>query len=285
MKKGLEELKNIDYEVIASKVHIVQTTLEDIINKRFDKLHPVKAKGFIKILERELELDLSDWMQEFEAYYSVKEPQVPTIDKLNAEVKETEKKGFSKLTITIFALVVIAVFGYLLTLKSTSGIENNGSHLQTEINDTNANVAFNISFDANNTDKNATKDANGTDQNKTTSAAAPVAAPVAAQSFYVEPTSRVWIGIRYMDTNTSRWFETTTDKRFDFNTSRDQLVSFGHAQVKIVAGSTVIDSKPGGKIRFHYKNGKLQEISADEYDKLTAKTETKKEGDKPKKQQ
>ncbi|MDD3466752.1 MAG: hypothetical protein PHE67_06325 [Campylobacterales bacterium] len=283
MKKGLEELRSIDYEVIASKAHIMQTTLDDIVNKRFDKLNPVKAKGFIKILERELDLDLSDWMREFEAHYSIKEPEVPTIDRLNAEAKDEEKKGFSKVTITIFVLAVIGVFGYLLSLKSTSGIENNHSNLQTEVNDTNANVAFNIAFDSNASDANATKDANITEQNKTLSA--PAAAPVAAQSFYVEPTTKVWIGIRYMDTNVSRWFETTTDKRFDFNTSRDQLVSFGHAQVKVVAGATVIESKAGGKIRYHYKNGKLQEISAEEYDKLSGKVETKKEGDKPKKQQ
>jgi hypothetical protein len=289
MKKGLEELRSIDYEVVASKAHIMQTTLDDIVHKRFDKLNPVKAKGFIKILEREFDLDLSDWMREFEAHYSVKEPEIPTIDRLNAEVKDEEKKGFSKVTITIFVLAVIGVFGYLLSLKSTSGIENNHStNLQTEVNDTNANVAFNIAFDANKTDANKT-DTNTTEQNKTIPApvVAPTAtvAPVAAQSFYVEPSTKVWIGIRYMDTNVSRWFETTTAKRFDFNTSRDQLVSFGHAQVKIVAGATVIDSKPGGKIRFRYKNGKLQEISAEEYDKLSGKTETKKEGDKPKKQQ
>jgi cytoskeletal protein RodZ len=291
MKKGLEELRNIDYEVIASKAHIVQTTLDDILNKRFDRLHPVKAKGFIKILERELDLDLSDWMQEFDAYYSVKEPEIPTIDKLNAEAIESEKKGFSKITLTILFLAIIGVIAYVVRLQTSSGVETNASaHLQNEINDTNANVAFNISFDANGSDKNGTKDANATEQNKTAvdvNAAKVVkpalpSAPVAAQIFYVEPTKKVWIGIRYMDTNKSRWFETVAEHRFDFNTSREQLIAFGHAQVKIVSGANTIESRAGGKIRYYYKDGKLREVSEEEYNKLYGKAEGKKEGDKPK---
>ena len=39
MKKGLEELKNIDPQVIAARVHIVQTTIEDMLNKRFEKIN------------------------------------------------------------------------------------------------------------------------------------------------------------------------------------------------------------------------------------------------------
>ncbi len=284
MKKGLEELKNLDPEVVVSKAHIVQTTLDDIVNKRFDRLNPVKAKGLVKILEREFDLDLSEWTKEFEAFHSIKEPEVPTIDKLNAEAAKNDKKPTSKVALIALIAAVTIGGGYMLYVQnSLSTPETNGSTgLQTEINETNASISFNVAFDQNATDQNAT-DKNVTDKNITASADKNITAqhqnaPVAAQSsFFVEPTKKVWIGIRYLDTPTNKWFETVAEHKFDFNTSREQLVAFGHAQVKVVAGATTIESKAGGKIRYHYKNGKLREISEEEYNKLSGKTEAKKE--------
>jgi cytoskeletal protein RodZ len=282
MKKGLEELKNLDYELIVSKAHIMQSTLEHIINKRFENLNPVKAKGFVKILEREFDLDLSDWMQEFDAYYSIKEPEISTIDKLNAEVLKGGKKSSSKLALSIFVATAVAGIGFFVYLqqKTLSEDANGSTSLQNEINDTNASMAFNISFDANGSDMNGSKELNATEHNKSVTATEanttkPIAAATAAQgSFFVEPVKKVWIGIRYMDTNKSKWFETVAEHRFDFNSSREQLVAFGHSQVKVVTGASTIESKAGGKIRYHYKNGKLKEIGEEEYNKLSGKTDT-----------
>jgi len=289
MKKGLEELKNLSYELVASRAHIVQTAFEDIVNKRFDKLNPVKAKGLIKILEREFDLDLSEWTKEFEAYHAVREPEVPTIDKLHAEAIKNGKKPTSKIAMFIFAIAAIFGIGYVIYLQQNriSPEANTSTTLQNEINETNASIAFNIAFDENKSDHNKTSDQNTTEQNKTTalpeanattaaakSAATSVPTPqTAGGSFYVEPTKKVWIGIRYLDTNKSKWFETVAEHKFDFNTSREQLIAFGHSQVKVVAGTTTIESKAGAKVRYHYKNGKLREVSEEEYNKIAGKTE------------
>lgn len=292
MKKGLEELKNLDPEVVVSKAHIVQTTLEDIVNKRFDRLNPVKAKGLIKILEREFDLDLSEWTREFEAFHSIKEPEVPTIDKLNAEAAKNDKKPTSKIALVALAAAIAIGGGYMLYVQSNSvSPETNGSTgLQNEINETNASISFNVAFDQNTTDQNTT-DKNVTDKNITAPSAdknitaAHPNAPLGAQgSFFVEPTKKVWLGIRYLDTATNRWFETVAEHKFDFNGSREQLIAFGHSQIKVVAGGSTIESKAGGKVRYHYKNGKLREISEEEYNKLAGKTDAKKEANatKPK---
>ncbi|HOI83598.1 MAG TPA: hypothetical protein PKW30_04765 [Campylobacterales bacterium] len=292
MKKGLEELKNLDPEVVVSKAHIVQTTLEDIVNKRFDRLNHVKAKGLIKILEREFDLDLSEWTREFEAFHSIKEPEVPTIDKLNAEAAKNDKKPTSKIALIALAAAIAIGGGYMLYVQSNSvSPETNGSTgLQNEINETNASISFNVAFDQNTTDQNTT-DKNVTDKNITAPSAdknitaAHPNAPLGAQgSFFVEPTKKVWLGIRYLDTATNRWFETVAEHKFDFNGSREQLIAFGHSQIKVVAGGSTIESKAGGKVRYHYKNGKLREISEEEYNKLAGKTDAKKEANatKPK---
>lgn len=286
MKKGLEELKNLDYELVASKAHIMQSTLESIVNKRFDKLNPVKAKGFIKILEREFDLDLSEWVREFDAYYSIKEPEVPTIDKLNAEAVKSTDKNSPKIALAIFTAAALIGGGYFIYLKqnSVSPKANQSASLQNEINETNASMAFNISFDSNKSDANATHDdASNTEQNKSVAAIeanasklqANAAPTLAQKTFFIEPVTRVWVGIRYMDVNKSRWFETVAEKKMELNASREQLIVLGHRQVKIVAGDTTIESRAGAKVRYHYKDGKLREISEEEYNKLSGKTEQK----------
>jgi hypothetical protein len=284
MKKGLEELKNLDYGLVASKAHIMQSTLESIVNKRFDKLNPVKAKGFIKILEREFDLDLSEWVREFDAYYSIKEPEVPTIDKLNAEAVKSTDKNSPKIALAIFTAAALIGGGYFIYLKqnSVSLDTNQSASLQNEINETDASMAFNISFDSNKSDANAMHDdASNTEQNKSVASIeadasklqANAATTLAQKTFFIEPVTRVWVGIRYMDVNKSRWFETVAEKKMELNASREQLIVLGHRQVKIVAGDTTIESRAGAKVRYHYKDGKLREISKEEYDKLSGKTE------------
>ncbi len=292
MKKGLEELKNLSYELVASKAHIVQTTFDDIVNKRFEKLNPVKAKGLIKILEREFDLDLSEWTREFDAYHSIKEPELQTMDKLHAESIQKEKKPASKLALLLLGVAVFVGVGFILYLKQNSiSSEANmtTATLQSEINETNASAAFNIAFDENKSELNKTAEQNTTELNKTAAvpevnttavsskAPAPEAmAPVAAQgTFFIEPTKKVWIGIRYLDTNKSRWFETVVDHRFDLNASREQLIDIGHRQVKIVSGASVIEAKRGGEVWYHYKQGKLTEISKEEYNKIAGITNKK----------
>jgi len=290
MKKGLEELRNLDCELVASKAHIVQTTLDDIINKRFEKLNPVKAKGLIKILEREFELDLFEWTKEFEAYHAIKEPELPTMDKLHAESIQNDRKPTSKLALSLLAASLIVGIGYLIYLNqnSISPEANSTTTLQNEINETNASMAFNIAFDENKSEQNRSAERNVTEQNKTvpaesnaTIAIQPTkgaAAPGQAQgNFYMEPSNKVWIGIRYLDTNKSRWFETIAEHRFDFNSSREQLIDIGHRQVKLVVGTATIESQRGSEVWYHYKNGKLTEISKEEYSRLAGISNIKKD--------
>lgn len=62
------KLKQMDIEEVHRKTRITLVRLQDILEKRFDNIDSVRAHGFIKILERELQLDLSEWIKEYDAY-------------------------------------------------------------------------------------------------------------------------------------------------------------------------------------------------------------------------
>ena len=67
--QDLEKLAGMDLKEVSKKTHITESKLRDIINRDFEALHPIRAKGFIGILERELGLDLQEWVKDYDKYY------------------------------------------------------------------------------------------------------------------------------------------------------------------------------------------------------------------------
>lgn len=64
-----EKLKNMDITEIHRQTRITLTKLQDIINKNFENMDSAtRTYGFIKILERELYVNLQDWIDEYNYY-------------------------------------------------------------------------------------------------------------------------------------------------------------------------------------------------------------------------
>lgn len=63
LDQKLARLKEIGLKEISKSTKLASSKIEDVLEKRFDKLDRVRARGFINILEREYEMDLSDWLK------------------------------------------------------------------------------------------------------------------------------------------------------------------------------------------------------------------------------
>ena len=63
-------LKELGLSEVARRTHIEAEYLGYIVDKNFEKLARFNVKGFIKILERELDIDFTQWMSEYEAFVS-----------------------------------------------------------------------------------------------------------------------------------------------------------------------------------------------------------------------
>ncbi len=98
-------LEENSIKAIGQKTKISEENLENLFAKKFEDLKKIKTFGFISILEREYNADLSALRKEAESYYSeVYEDQsialgLPTIG---------EKRGKSK----FFLLLVLGLLGY-----------------------------------------------------------------------------------------------------------------------------------------------------------------------------
>lgn len=62
LDEELAKLKAIGLKEISKNTKLASSKIEDVLEKRFDKIDKVRAKGFITILEREYEVDLRDWI-------------------------------------------------------------------------------------------------------------------------------------------------------------------------------------------------------------------------------
>ncbi|RDU71586.1 hypothetical protein CQA66_06405 [Helicobacter aurati] len=73
--QDFEKLKELDIEEIHRKTRITVSKLHDILDKNFANIHSIRAHGFIKILEREFNLNLQSWIDEYEQYHKYKNTQ------------------------------------------------------------------------------------------------------------------------------------------------------------------------------------------------------------------
>ena len=70
LDEQLEYLKGLGLKEINKATKLATNKIDDILHKRFDKIDSVRSKGFIAMLEREYQLDLSAWLKEYALYHN-----------------------------------------------------------------------------------------------------------------------------------------------------------------------------------------------------------------------
>ncbi len=73
LDKNLQILKEVGVAEICKTTRIASKNIHSILEKRYESLSRVHARGFIQILEREYKIDLSAWMKEFDKACTFKE--------------------------------------------------------------------------------------------------------------------------------------------------------------------------------------------------------------------
>lgn len=126
--QGIEYLRKIGVEKIKEDTHLDTIKISDILEKRFDKLDYVRAKGFICILEKEYHLDLSDWLEE----YHLAHPQMDHEEQEKREHYSNEVRQ-KKITFYLCVLGACVVLGILVQMFLGSSFASSGSKEQTEV--------------------------------------------------------------------------------------------------------------------------------------------------------
>lgn len=97
MEEAIEKLKSIGHGEINQKTHIASNKILYILNRDYERFDKTTAIGFIRILEREYNVDLSEWVKEFEAYIVAhgKAEEAPLLETnlVDVQVSRAGKKG------------------------------------------------------------------------------------------------------------------------------------------------------------------------------------------------
>ncbi|QQW87763.1 sialidase [Helicobacter pylori] len=91
LDKNLQILREVGVAEICMATKIASKNIHSILEKRYESLSRVHARGFIQILEREYKIDLSTWMKEFDKVCVFKES-VSEEKNQETDPEETAKK-------------------------------------------------------------------------------------------------------------------------------------------------------------------------------------------------
>jgi cytoskeletal protein RodZ len=118
MKDLISTIQDNGIKNVSEKTHITEKNLNSILDKDFASLHKTKAMGFIKILQREYDIDFTDWIEDFNKYHNLDANKIEEkklfsdndLDRANIKKNSSSLKFFTYIAVIITLIVV----GYMV---------------------------------------------------------------------------------------------------------------------------------------------------------------------------
>ncbi|AHZ26645.1 hypothetical protein [Helicobacter pylori] len=284
LDKNLQILKEVGVAEICKATKIASKNIHSILEKRYESLSRVHARGFIQILEREYEIDLSAWMKEFDKACAFKEgvseeqnqetdPEEKTKNPLKVEIdysinqaNTSLSKKSSKWKPFVIVLVVIVIILVVVIIQNSSSLkEERGQE----------------SAIKSGTKKNSFNKANPTEENK------PEPTPKLEEkpkeqdkqekeaikedpnTIYIIPKKDIWVEVVDLDEKKNS-FQKVFKKNYSLETKNHRLLlRFGHGHLSLKNNHQEQEYNDGKTRRFLYEPNKgLTLINEAQYKEL-----------------
>lgn len=244
--KGFEELQKLDPIEVYQRTYISVDEFNAIKNKNFEIFNRTKATGLMKILKREYDLDMDDWMEEYEAYKKENDDEK---DIFVVAPKEGEANVENKLYIYI-ALGIIAFFVILFIIfpKEKNNIAQDSEASQNTIVNEAQETIEQQKEQGQEAEKLQIEEAETKEVKK-------VIPPVKKDTFYITSRGDLWIGIKYLDNNAQE--NKIFRDRLELDPSRDQQITLGHGHFSLVFNDQTIAPDVHNVHKITFKDGKL----------------------------
>jgi len=299
---NIEVLKDIGLKEISDRTHIEVKHISYIVNSEFDKLNRVNTLGFIKIISREFDLDLSQWLEEAEKYWDEH-----SVDDDSPQIFIAQKPSvWPKIIYTFLTLLVLVaiLYGAYLFLdkklnffdKSASGNDINYTYEQTPVVkeakknlleqnitvderdistvDVSGNKSDEVSetavedYEKNSTSVENTETAESLEKvTEDKNVMLQVSDTDKGEKAVLTPNVKLWVGVIYLDDNSRDSF--LGDGNFTIDLTRDQLITTGHGNFSIsFDDGRVKKFNSQNPMKFMVKDGNLSEISLEKFKEL-----------------
>lgn len=255
MDDNLEKLQSLGAQKIYETTHIPVEHVQALLHNSFESFSKVQFLGFVSILEREYHLDLSKLRESGISYFNDK-------SSLYADTKVFVASNKKKKKSLLYVVIASAIF--LLALLYSFDAFSDGSEIQEHVVDDSMIKSIQQSIDADSNE--SIYDMNTTDledTNETVDVAQVVEEQVVEKAFKVNAKSNVWMG--YIDFQSNKKYQKSFTGEMDLDPNKDWLLFFGHGYIDIYVNGELKKFNSRNNVRFLYKNGELETITADEF--------------------
>jgi hypothetical protein len=281
---AIETLRAVGAEAISQETHISQDNINKLLDGDFEAFSPIQFNGFVTIIEREYDVDLTEWRAQFAQ--SVPEPEVPLAEAENDPFTHVLKaKKRHRLTVGVLTVLLFLVIAVTYFVLGGGGAEEKIELNNTAIEKARANMATFDNRTAAGTRMQteaiqAARQSDGAEAEltppETAAAEAPEAAtpdaekpqpsPAKYDDVIILPKSKVWLGV--IDAQTHRRQTRTTDEPWRLDGSKTWLIVTGHGYLTLECGENNATYKQVGQMLFLYKDGRCREIDEPEFRSL-----------------
>ncbi|GAA7867090.1 hypothetical protein HpMS191_07120 [Helicobacter pylori] len=284
LDKNLQILKEVGVAEICKATKIASKNIHSILEKRYESLSKVHARGFIQILEREYKIDLSAWMKEFDKACAFKEgvseeqnqetdPEEKTKNPLKVEIDYSinqantslSKKSSKWKPFVLVLGVVVIILAVVIIQNSSSLKEERGQE----------------SAIKSGTKKNSFNKANPTEENKPEPTPKPEEKPKEhdkqgkeaikenPNTIYIIPKKDIWVEVVDLDEKKNS-FQKVFKKNYSLETKNHRLLlRFGHGHLSLKNNHQEQEYNDGKTRRFLYEPNKgLTLINEAQYKEL-----------------
>ncbi|WQR89617.1 sialidase [Helicobacter pylori] len=284
LDKNLQILKEVGVAEICKATKIASKNIHSILEKRYESLSRVHARGFIQILEREYKIDLSAWMKEFDKACTFKEgvseeqnqetdPEEKTKNPLKVEIDYSinqantslSKKSSKWKPFVLVLGVVVIILAVVIIQNSSSLKEERGQE----------------SAIKSGTKKNSFNKANPTEENKPEPTPKPEEKPKEQDkqekeaikedpnTIYIIPKKDIWVEVVDLDEKKNS-FQKVFKKNYSLETKNHRLLlRFGHGHLSLKNNHQEQEYNDGKTRRFLYEPNKgLTLINEAQYKEL-----------------
>ncbi|PDW98847.1 sialidase [Helicobacter pylori] len=284
LDKNLQILKEVGVAEICKATKIASKNIHSILEKRYESLSRVHARGFIQILEREYKIDLSAWMKEFDKACTFKEgvseeqnqetdPEEKTKNPLKVEIdysinqaNTSLSKKSSKWKPFVLVLGVVVIILAVVIIQNSSSLKEEREQ---------------ESAIKSGTKKNSFNKVNPTEENKPEPTPKPEAKHKEQDkqgkeaikedpnTIYIIPKKDIWVEVVDLDEKKNS-FQKVFKKNYSLETKNHRLLlRFGHGHLSLKNNHQEQEYNDGKTKRFLYEPNKgLTLINEAQYKEL-----------------
>ena len=252
MSEELDTLREIGAQKIYEKTHISLKHVQSVIHESFEDLTKIQFLGFISILEREYNQDLSSLKEKGLQYFENESPKKSSPSSVFVEPKRSKKPTI--IYIFIAVVVFIAVAYFTIVFNSSSPVVSKIDNTAIESAQKNINI---VELNSTVLDENITE--------PLVVVIEPEVVVIPA-SLKIVAKSKLWLG--YINRTDNIKKQMVIKEFLDLDPSKEWLITLGHGNVNIEINAEVEKFKTTNNVRFLYKEGKIERLTLEEFKKL-----------------